>query len=71
MAGGPAFLRPENELTIRLCYVNFDGAKALAESEKMGLDVGLPDNFVQTQCSQLYDGIQVTFVMKYLIRSSL
>lgn len=59
MAGGPAFLRPETELTIRLCYVNFDGAKALAASERIGLESSLPENFVQSQCSQLYDGIQV------------
>ncbi|XP_045207960.2 aspartate aminotransferase-like [Mercenaria mercenaria] len=58
MAGGPAFLRPETELTVRLCYVNFDGAKALAESERIGLGACLPDNFVQTQCSHLHEGIQ-------------
>lgn len=59
MAGGPAFLRPEDELTVRLCFVNFDGAKALAESERVGLETPLPDNFVQTKCSHLHEGIQV------------
>lgn len=61
MAGGPAFLRPEDELTVRLCFVNFDGAKALAESQRIGLDTSLPDNFVHTQCTHLHDGIQVRF----------
>ncbi|KAJ7334450.1 hypothetical protein OS493_014767 [Desmophyllum pertusum] len=26
MPGGPAFLRPVEELTVRLCFVNFDGS---------------------------------------------
>ena len=25
MAGGPAFLHDEKKLTVRLCYVNFNG----------------------------------------------
>ncbi|KAI0221910.1 hypothetical protein LSAT2_026841 [Lamellibrachia satsuma] len=58
MGGGPAFLRPLTELTTRLCYVNFDGAVALGESERLGLETPLPADFVQKHCTRLYDGIQ-------------
>ncbi|XP_060063177.1 aspartate aminotransferase-like [Ylistrum balloti] len=59
MAGGPAFLRPIEELTTRLCYVPFDGKPALVASQAIGLDVGLPENFVKEYCTPVYDGIQV------------
>ena len=36
---GSAFARPRQELTARLAYVDFDGARALAASEKIPLDV--------------------------------
>lgn len=68
MAGGPAFLRPEDELTVRLCFVNFDGAKALKESERIGLNQYLPDDFVQRFCTNVHDGIQalVRWIQKHL-----
>lgn len=47
MAGGPAFLRPVEELTTRLCYVPFDGKGALQASRKLGLDKPLSETFVQ------------------------
>jgi len=59
MAGGPGFLRPEDELTVRLCFVHFDGAAALAESERLGVDAPLPGDFLKTHCTTVYDGIQV------------
>ncbi|KAK2187189.1 hypothetical protein NP493_176g03009 [Ridgeia piscesae] len=59
MGGGPAFLRPVTELTTRLCYVNFDGAVALAESQRLGLETPLPTDFVRLHCTRLHDGIQV------------
>lgn len=59
MAGGPGFLRPDDELTVRLCFVNFDGVKALGESKRLGLDVPLPESFVHTHCTPVHDGIQV------------
>ncbi|XP_074653756.1 aspartate aminotransferase-like isoform X1 [Tubulanus polymorphus] len=58
MAGGPAFLRPSTELTVRLCFVNFDGALALKASRDIGLDVNLDDQFIQTYCQVTYDGIK-------------
>ena len=60
MAGGPAFLRPVEELTTRLCYVPFDGGNALAYSRGLGMDKDLPEGFVKDYCTPVYDGIQVT-----------
>ena len=45
-----AFARPEEELTARLAYVDFDGAKALTASETIPLDQPLPDDFVDFWC---------------------
>lgn len=58
MAGGPAFLRPIDEFTTRLCYVNFDGKPGLEESQRLGLDHSLDENFLKTYCKPTYDGIQ-------------
>lgn len=58
MAGGPAFLRPVDELTTRLCYVPFDGGNALSYSRSLGMDKDLPENFVKDYCTPVYDGIQ-------------
>lgn len=59
MAGGPAFLRPVDELTTRLCFVPFDGTRALEASRALGLDVTLPGNFVKEYCTPVYEGIQI------------
>lgn len=59
MAGGPAFLRPVNEFTTRLCYVNFDGKDTLEQSMKLGLDQPLPEDFVQNFARPVYDGTMV------------
>lgn len=58
MPGGPAFLRPVQELTVRLCFVNFDGSIALKASEAIGLGEPLPDGFVEKHCALTADGIQ-------------
>lgn len=47
---GSAFQRPRRELTARLAYVNFDGAKALAAGETVPIDRPLPDDFLETFC---------------------
>ena len=68
MACGPAFMRPVEELTFRLCYINFDGSKALAESRKLGLNAELTDEFLQANCSQTLDGIEalIAWTKKHL-----
>lgn len=48
---GLAFERPSEELTVRLAYINFDGAKALAASETIPLDHKLPDDFTERWCA--------------------
>lgn len=58
MPGGPAFLRPVQELTVRLCFVNFDGSIALKASETIGLNNSLPDGFVEKHCALTAGGIQ-------------
>lgn len=60
MAGGPAFLRPVNEFTTRLCYVNFDGKDSLEESMKLGLDQPLPDDFMKSFARPVFDGTMVS-----------
>src|SRR5665648_453574 len=42
---GVVFGRPSGELTARLSYVNFDGAKALAHSETIPLHLDLPVSY--------------------------
>ncbi len=47
---GSHFGRPEEELTARLAYVDFDGAQALAASQLLPLDEPLNGQFLQTYC---------------------
>ena len=58
MPGGPSFLRPVEELTVRLCFINFDGSAALKASEAVGLRSPLPDDFVEKNCELTAGGIQ-------------
>lgn len=55
---GTAFLRPRPELTARVAYVGFDGAKALAASEGIPLDHPLPDDFIDLWCGDTVDAVQ-------------
>lgn len=55
---GAAFHRPPEELTARMAYVNFDGAKALAASETIPLDQTLPEDFVQFWCEDVLEATQ-------------
>jgi len=43
---GDVFGMPSNHLSARLAYVDFDGAAALAASEKIGLDKPLDESFL-------------------------
>jgi aspartate aminotransferase len=55
---GSAFARSRDELTARLSYVNFDGARALAASENVPLDQPLPPEFVEHWCEQTLEGVR-------------
>ena len=58
MLPGVAFERPAAELTARLAYVNFNGARALAASEGFALDQQLPVDFAERWCSRTLGGVQ-------------
>ena len=47
---GSDFGRPEEELTARLAYVDFDGARALAAAEQYPFPTPLDDEFLQSYC---------------------
>ncbi|OPY51272.1 MAG: Aspartate aminotransferase [Methanosaeta sp. PtaU1.Bin060] len=58
MLPGTSFERPRKELTTRISYINFAGARALASSETLPMHLELPKEFIQTQCEETLDGIQ-------------
>jgi len=55
---GKAFGRPEKELTVRIAYVDFDGARALAASEQIPLDQDIGDDFIKVYCHNTQTGIE-------------
>lgn len=54
---GFSFERPIDELTARLSYVNFSGAKALAASETIPLHHSLPEDFIERICEDTIEGV--------------
>jgi aspartate aminotransferase len=56
---GHAFGYDSESLVIRLAYVDFDGVKALAASEKLGKDVSIDDTFLQNYCGKVLEGIDL------------
>jgi aspartate aminotransferase len=50
---GAAFGRPPEELTVRIAYVDFDGAQALLAAEKAPPDRNLDRNFLQKYCGNI------------------
>lgn len=54
---GSSFQRPNNEYTVRLAYVNFDGGKALAFSETIPISENLADDFGVNYCHGVFEGI--------------
>lgn len=52
---GHAFERPLEELTARLAYVDFDGARALSASETLPLDQPLPADFTRRWCYKVLE----------------
>ncbi|MCC5858527.1 MAG: aminotransferase class I/II-fold pyridoxal phosphate-dependent enzyme [Ectothiorhodospiraceae bacterium] len=55
---GNAFGRPAGELTARLAYVDFDGARVLAALEDAGPNADLRLDFLSTYCPKVIDGIE-------------
>ncbi|UCE02310.1 MAG: aminotransferase class I/II-fold pyridoxal phosphate-dependent enzyme [Candidatus Latescibacterota bacterium] len=54
---GTDFGRPAGELTARIAYVDFDGARALAAAEVLPQDRPLDESFLQTYCVQVIQAI--------------
>ena len=50
---GSEFGRPPQEFTVRIAYVDFDGAAALTASEAIPLDQPLPDTFLEAHCGRV------------------
>jgi len=59
MLSGEVFGRPPQELTARIAYVDFDGAKALSASETIPLDQPLPEDFTELWCFNVIKGIRI------------
>ncbi len=55
---GSAFGRPPEELSARLAYVDFDGARALAAVGRLGLDGELDESFLDTYCPNVLTAIE-------------
>ena len=58
MLPGEAFGRPEDELTVRMAYVDFDGARALAVAQEMGADEALNGDFLETFCPNVTTAVE-------------
>jgi len=56
---GSAFERPTEELTARIAYVDFDGAKALTASETIPLEENLPGDFTMRWCHNVKKAVQL------------
>jgi aspartate aminotransferase len=52
---GSSFGRPPEELTARLAYVDFDGARALVAAQGVAADTGLGEGFLRSFCGNLMD----------------
>ena len=57
MLHGSAFSRPDEELSARMAYVDFDGVRALAAAKTTPLHEPLPDDFNKTWCPNVIEGI--------------
>ena len=55
---GGSFARSRNELTARLAYVDFDGARALTASENIPLHEDLPAEFTRQYCERCVRGVE-------------
>lgn len=54
---GSAFARPLEELTARIAYVDFDGARAMAAAEALPPDQPIDDEFLKNYCGPVITAI--------------
>lgn len=59
MLPGSAFGRPENELTARIAFVDFDGSRALAAYEQISSDECIDDKFLFYYCNRVIQAVQL------------
>jgi aspartate aminotransferase len=56
LPGSEFGMEPE-QLTVRIAYVDFDGAKAIAASRESGVDGVLDEAFLRNYCTPVMEGI--------------
>jgi aspartate aminotransferase len=54
---GAAFGRPPGELTLRLAYVDFDGARALLAAEQLGAGAEIDADFLSLYCPNVVQAV--------------
>jgi aspartate aminotransferase len=54
---GCEFGRPDSELTARLAYVDFDGARALAAVDTSATNGSLPESFLRDYCEKILTSV--------------
>ena len=59
MLPGSVFGRPVEELTARIAYVDFDGAKALAAAEMLPPYKTPNDKFLNTNCAHIIEAVNL------------
>lgn len=53
MLPGVVFGRPEAELTLRLAFVDFDGARTLAAADQIETELPLDETFLRRNCEKV------------------
>jgi len=65
---GSSFGRPESELTARMAFVDFDGARALAAAEQLPGEARIDEGFLREYCGKVLTAIDL--MTDWLKRSS-
>lgn len=55
---GSSFGRPDEELTVRMAYVDFDGARSLAAAEQVPAAEKLDDEFLEYHCARVTSAVE-------------
>jgi len=56
---GSVFGRPEEELTARLSYVDFDGARAITAANQMKTNKIIKKDFLDTYCAPTLEAVDL------------
>ena len=56
---GHSFSRDENEMTARMAYVDFDGARALTFTKSYPVERPLDNDFYSFYCARVVEGVTV------------